>query len=190
MARLQSRMIELGTPAPPFALPDPAGRIHGLEYFAASSALLVAFICNHCPYVKHILGGFAAFAHEYGPRGLAIVAISSNDVGAYPEDAPPMMANVAAKHGFTFPYLFDESQAVALAYGAVCTPDLFLFDEPRRLAYRGQFDDSRPNSGIPVTGASLRAAADAVLQGKPPPAMQLPSVGCSIKWKAGKPPSP
>ncbi len=187
MARLQSRMIELGTPAPPFALPDPAGRIHALEDFVASPALLVAFICNHCPYVKHVFDGFTRFARDYGPRGLAIVAISSNDVGAYPEDAPSMMAIVAAKHGFTFPYLFDESQAVALAYGAVCTPDLFLFDKARRLAYRGQFDDSRPNSGIPVTGASLRAATAAVLAGSPVPVEQLPSVGCSIKWKPGKP---
>ncbi len=189
MARLQSRMIELGTPAPPFVLPDPAGRVYALEDFAASPALLVAFICNHCPFVMHILAGFAGFAREYGPRGLAIVAISANDVSAYPEDAPPAMADTAASHKFTFPYLYDESQAVAFAYHAVCTPEFFLFDRSRRLVYRGQFDASRPISGIPVTGASLRAAADAVLAGSPIPVEQLPSAGCSIKWKAGNAPS-
>ena len=188
MARRQSRMLELGTPAPGFALPDPAGRIHALDDFRDAPALLVAFICNHCPYVKHIVEGFADFAREYGARGLAVVAISANDASAYPADAPPAMAGEAERHGFTFPYLHDESQAVALAYQAICTPDFFLFDRERRLAYRGQFDDSRPNSGIPVTGASLRAAADAVLAGRRPPAEQLPSVGCSIKWKAGNAP--
>jgi peroxiredoxin len=176
-------MLELGTPAPAFALPDPAGQVHRLEDFAGAPALLVAFICNHCPYVKHIMDGFAAFAREYGEKGLAVVAISPNDAQAYPADAPPAMAEVAAAHGFTFPYLHDDSQAVALAYQAICTPDFFLFDRDRRLAYRGQFDDSRPNSGIPVTGESLRAAADAVLQGRAVPGEQVPSVGCSIKWK-------
>jgi peroxiredoxin len=188
MARRQSRMLELGTPAPSFALPDPAGQTHSLEDFAMAPALLVSFLCNHCPYVKHILTGFVAFVREYQPTGLAIVAINANDAGAYPEDAPPAMAETAARQGFTFPYLYDESQAVALAYEAICTPDFFLFDRDRRLVYRGQFDDSRPNSGIPVTGASLRAAADAVLAGKPVPGRQLPSVGCSIKWKAGNAP--
>ncbi|MDH4261061.1 MAG: thioredoxin family protein [Gammaproteobacteria bacterium] len=188
MVRLQSRMVELGTAAPPFALPDPTGRVHALPDFAASPGLLVAFICNHCPYVKHILDGFAGFAREYGPRGLAIVAISANDVRAYPEDAPPAMAEIAARHKFTFPYLYDESQAVAHAYHAVCTPEFFLFDQSRRLVYGGQFDDSRPNSGIPVTGVSLRAAADAVLAGSPIPVEQRSSVGCSIKWKAGNAP--
>lgn len=188
MARRESRMLELGTPAPPFALPDPAGKVHRLEDLAAAPALLVAFVCNHCPYVKHIVDGFAGFAREYGPRGLAVVAINPNDAEAYPDDAPPAMAEAAARHGFTFPYLHDDSQAVALAYQAICTPDFFLFDRERRLAYRGQFDDSRPNSGIPVTGASLRAAADAVLAGRPVPAEQHPSVGCSIKWKEGNAP--
>ena len=183
MARRESRMLELGTLAPPFALPDPSGTVHRLEDFAGAPALLVAFICNHCPYVKHIVDGFAGFAREYGEKGLAVVAISPNDADTYPADAPPAMAEVAATHGFTFPYLHDASQAVALAYQAICTPDFFLFDADRRLAYRGQFDDSRPNSGIPVTGASLRAAADAVLQGRPVPGDQFPSVGCSIKWK-------
>jgi len=177
-------MLELGTPAPGFSLPDPDGRLHSLEDFAQRPALLVAFLCNHCPYVRHIFAGFADFARRYGPRGLAIVAINANDATAYPDDAPSAMAEVAAQLGFTFPYLYDETQAVALAYQAICTPDFFLFDRDRRLAYRGQFDDSRPNSGIPVTGASLRAAADAVLQGRPVPGEQVPSVGCSIKWKA------
>jgi len=181
-------MLELGTPAPVFALPDPAGQMHSLADFATAPALLVSFLCNHCPYVKHILTGFVAFVREYQPKGLAIVAISANDAGAYPEDAPPAMAETAARHGFTFPYLYDESQAVALAYEAICTPDFFLFDRDRRLVYRGQFDDSRPDSGVPVTGASLRAAADAVLAGKPVPGRQLPSVGCSIKWKTGNAP--
>ena len=183
MARRQSRMLELGTQAPPFALPDPAGRVYSLEDFADSPALLVAFICNHCPYVKHILARFVSFAREYGPKGLAVVAINANDAASYPDDAPPAMAETAASHGFTFPYLFDESQAVALAYQAICTPEFFLFDRARRLIYRGQFDRSRPNSGIPVTGASLKAAVNAVLAGKPVPGEQLPSVGCSIKWK-------
>jgi len=188
VARRQSRMLELGTPAPAFALSDPSGRTYTLDEFREAPALLVAFICNHCPYVKHIADGLAGFAREYGARGLAIVAISANDAEAYPADAPPAMAEVALRHGFTFPYLHDESQAAALAYQAVCTPDFFLFDRDRRLAYRGQFDDSRPNSGIPVTGAALRAAADAVLSGRPVPGEQFPSVGCSIKWKAGNAP--
>lgn len=188
MARRHSRMLELGTPAPPFALADPAGRSHALEDHREAPALLVAFICNHCPYVRHILDGFVDFAREYGSRGLAVVAINPNDATAYPDDAPAAMAEAAARHGFTFPYLHDESQAVALAYQAVCTPDFFLFDGNRRLVYRGQFDDSRPNSGIPVTGASLRAAADEVLAGRPVAGEQFPSVGCSIKWKAGNAP--
>jgi len=188
MARRQSRMLELGTPAPAFALAEPAGRIHALQDYREAPALLVAFLCNHCPYVRHILVGFVGFAREYAARGLAVVAINPNDATAYPDDAPDAMAEAADRHGFTFPYLHDESQAVALAYQAVCTPDFFLFDGDRRLAYRGQFDDSRPNSGIPVTGASLRAAADAVLAGRPVAGEQFPSVGCSIKWKAGNAP--
>jgi peroxiredoxin len=182
-------MLELGTAAPGFSLPDPQGRLHSLDDFAASPALLVAFICNHCPYVKHILAGFAGFAREYGPKGLAIVAINPNDASAYPDDAPPAMAEVARQHGFTFPYLYDESQAVALAYQAICTPEFYLFDRKRQLVYRGQFDDSRPNGGIPVTGASLRAAVDALLAGKPVAGEQRPSVGCSIKWKAENQPA-
>jgi peroxiredoxin len=182
---MQSTMLALGTAAPSFRLPDTVtGKPVALEDFAASRALLVAFICNHCPYVKHILDGFAAFAQEYGPRGLAVVAISSNDVQTHPADSPGEMAKLAREKNFTFPYLFDESQAVARAYDAACTPDFFLFDGNRRLVYRGQFDESRPRGQQPVTGADMRAAVDAVLAGKPVPEKQIPSVGCGIKWKA------
>jgi peroxiredoxin len=182
---MQSTMLALGTAAPPFRLPDTAsGKTVALEDFAASRALLVAFVCNHCPYVKHILDGFATFAREYGPRGLAVVAISSNDITTHPADSPNEMAKLARDKNFTFPYLYDESQSVARAYDAACTPDFFLFDSERRLVYRGQFDGSRPGGRQPVTGADMRAAADAVLTGKPVPEPQLPSVGCGIKWKA------
>lgn len=180
----QSRMVALGSQAPDFALPDTAsGRIVRLEDFADSRALLVAFLCNHCPYVKHVLDGLVTFAGEYAPRGLAVIAISANDAEAYPEDAPPEMAKLAREKQFPFPYLYDESQAIAVAYGAVCTPEFFLFDRARTLAYRGQFDSSRPRSAAAVTGADLRAAADAVLEGHAPSTGQLPSVGCSIKWR-------
>lgn len=183
---MQSTMLTLGTHAPPFRLLDTAtGKTVALENFASSRALLVAFICNHCPYVKHILDGFAAFAREYEPRGLAVVAISSNDVSAYPADSPREMEKLAREKRFVFPYLYDESQSVARSYHAACTPDFFLFDSSRRLFYRGQFDGSRPGSRQPVTGADMRAAADAVLDGKPVPENQVPSIGCSIKWKAG-----
>lgn len=185
MALKQSRMLALGTRAPGFSLPDASGKAHKLARYADSPALLVAFICNHCPYVKHILEGFTSFASEYQARGLATLAISANDVEAYPEDGPAEMARVARTHGFTFPYLYDESQAVARSYQAVCTPDLFLFDRDRRLVYRGQFDGSRPGNKVPVTGADLRAAVDAVLISSPAPVNQVPSSGCSIKWKEG-----
>jgi len=188
MALKQSRMLALGTPVPEFTLPDAFGKMHSPSQYADSLALLVAFICNHCPYVQHILEGFASFANEYQARGLTTVAISSNDVEAYPQDGPAEMARVAKTYGFTFPYLYDESQAVAKAYQAVCTPDLFLFDGDRRLVYRGQFDGSRPGNGIPVTGADLRTAVDAVLKGAPVPANQIPSAGCSLKWKRGNEP--
>lgn len=190
MALRQSRMIELGTRAPDFALPDVvSGRIVGLADFSASPALLVAFICNHCPYVKHVRAGFAAFAREYGSKGLAIVAISANDAAAYPDDAPEAMAREAKNAGFTFPYLYDETQVTARAYEAICTPDFFLFDRERRLVYRGRFDASRPGSNVPVSGADLRAAADALLAGRPVPTDQQPSMGCSIKWKPGNAPA-
>jgi peroxiredoxin len=189
MARRQSRMLPLGTAAPSFALPDTVrASTVTLADFASAPAVLVAFLCNHCPFVRHILDGFLAFAREFGPRGIAIVAISSNDVGDYPEDAPEEMGRLATLKGFPFPYLYDESQQAARAYQAVCTPDFFLFDGARRLVYRGQFDASRPGNRIPVSGADLRAAAEALLAGRPIPAQQVPSVGCSIKWKAGQEP--
>lgn len=188
MALRESRMLPLGAAAPDFRLPDAEGRMYGLGDFEEAPALLVAFLCNHCPYVKHILPGFAAFARDYEPLGLAIIAIGANDVMAYPQDGPKEMARVSRQHGFAFPYLYDESQETALAYQAICTPDLFLFDGARKLAYRGQFDNSRPGNDTPVTGASLRAAADAVLAGHTVSADQLPSVGCSIKWKPGRQP--
>jgi len=182
-------MLPLGTPAPSFALPDTVtGRSVAIGDFAASPLLLVAFICNHCPFVKHILDGFVAFAREFGVRGVAVVAISSNDITSHPDDAPAEMARIARMKGFTFPYLYDESQEVAKAYQAVCTPDFFLFDRERRLAYRGQFDASRPGGRTAVTGADLRAACEALLGGKPATQDQIPSIGCSIKWKAGQEP--
>lgn len=190
MARQSSRMLPLGTAAVPFALPDTVtGRVVTLEDFATSPLLLVVFTCNHCPFVKHILDGFVAFAREFGPRGVAVVAISPNDVTSHPEDAPAEMARIARLKGFTFPYLYDESQEVAKAYQAVCTPDFFLFDRERRLAYRGQFDASRPGGRVPVTGADLRAACEALLGGKPVTQEQIPSIGCSIKWQAGREPA-
>jgi peroxiredoxin len=187
MVMTQSRMLALGTAAPDFSLPDPAGNTHGLKDFADAKALLVAFICNHCPYVKHIVDGLAQFARDYQPRGVAMVAINSNDATRYTDDSPANMAKLAAQKGFTFPYLYDASQAVARTYQAVCTPDLFLFDQARHLVYRGQFDASRPGNKQPVTGADLRAAADAVLAGRATKE-QIPSVGCNIKWKAGQEP--
>jgi thiol-disulfide isomerase/thioredoxin len=183
MAATPSTMVPLGTPASPFRLPDPSGRMFALEDFAAAPVLLVMFLCNHCPYVKHIQAGLVQFAREYEPKGLAIVAINANDVQAYPEDRPEMMEKEARRAGYTFPYLFDESQEIARAYRAACTPDFFLYDRERRLVYRGQFDGSRPGSGKPVSGADLRAAADAALAGKPVAADQKPSIGCNIKWR-------
>jgi peroxiredoxin len=182
-------MFPLGTAAPRFALRDTMsdGTV-ALEDFAASPALVVAFICNHCPFVKHILDGFVAFARELGARGLAAVAISANDIASYPQDAPDEMRRIAKLEGFTFPYLYDETQEVAKAYQAVCTPDFFLFDRDRRLVYRGQFDGSRPGSRVPVTGSDLRAAVEALLSGRPVPQEQTASVGCSIKWKPGQEP--
>lgn len=182
-----SRMVELGSPAPDFVLTDPSGGVWALGKIAGDGPVAVAFICNHCPYVVHIADALAAFASEYKDKGLATVAISANDVHAYPEDAPAKMAEFARTHHFTFPYLYDETQETAKAYGAVCTPDLFLFDSKKKLVYRGQFDDTRPGRGA-ATGADLRAAADAVLAGRKPSADQKPSVGCSIKWKPGNAP--
>jgi peroxiredoxin len=189
MAQRHSLMLPLGTAAPRFSLADTvSGRAVALEDLASSPALLIVFICNHCPFVKHILGGLVAFARDFGPRGLAVVAISSNDVESYPEDAPAEMSRVAARHGFGFPYLYDESQDVARACQAVCTPDFFLFDRGRRLVYRGQFDGSRPGNRVPVTGSDLRTATAALLDGHPVPPQQTPSVGCSVKWQRGREP--
>ncbi|MDZ7754257.1 MAG: thioredoxin family protein [Gammaproteobacteria bacterium] len=188
MARTYSTMLELGTPAPDFKLPDTRGDTVSLADFADRPALLVMFICNHCPYVKHLRDGLAAFGREYQEKGLGIVAISANDITTHPDDSPEKMAEEAAAAGYTFPYLYDETQAVAQAYHAACTPDFFLFDGDHRLVYRGQFDDSRPGNGRPVTGADLRAAADAVLAGRPVPEGQIPSMGCNIKWRAGNEP--
>jgi peroxiredoxin len=183
-----STMLPLGTPAPDFRLPDPEGRTVFLDDFRQAPALLVVFMCNHCPYVRHIRTGLAAFAREYQAKGLAIVGINSNDASEYPEDGPRKMTEEITAAGYTFPYLYDETQAVAKAYRAACTPDFFLFDRSRALVYRGQFDDSRPGSGVPVTGKDLRGAASAALAGRAIPTTQKPSMGCNIKWKAGNEP--
>jgi peroxiredoxin len=187
MVMTQSRMLPLGTVAPAFSLPDPEGSRHALEDFGSAQALLVAFICNHCPYVKHMIDGLAQFARDYRARGVAVVAINANDVSRYPDDSPQNMAQLVSRKRLDFPYLYDQSQAVARAYQAVCTPDLFLFDGARKLTYRGQFDASRPGNGKPVTGAHLRAAVDATLAGREI-REQIPSVGCNIKWKPGQEP--
>jgi peroxiredoxin len=181
-------MLELGTPAPAFSLPDTAGRVVSSDDFAAARALLVMFICNHCPFVQHVRAELARIGRDYAPRGVAIVAISSNDVAAYPDDSPERMRDEKKRAGYPFPYLYDESQEVAAAYRAACTPDFFLFAADRRLVYRGQLDDSRPGNNVPVTGADLRAALDAVLAGRPVPEPQQPSLGCNIKWKPGNQP--
>jgi peroxiredoxin len=186
---VNSLMVELGTPAPDFSLPSvTTGENTTLASFADAQALLVVFMSNHCPYVRHVESGFASFASEYQAHGLAVVAISANDVVNYPQDAPEHLVEQIERAGFTFPYLYDESQKVALAYRAACTPDFFLYDSARRLAYRGQFDDSRPRSTVEVTGASLRAAVDSVLKGETVPEPHDPSIGCSIKWRPGNEP--
>ena len=188
MALTPSTMLPLGTVAPDFRLPDPGGKLVSLADYRGAPALLVLFICNHCPYVKHLREGLAQLGRDYSARGVAIMAISANDAVNYPEDSPARMAAEAQSAGYTFPYLHDESQAVARAYRAACTPDFFLFDKTRRLVYRGQFDDSRPGNAVPVTGKDLRAALDAVLSGQPVAPTQKPSLGCNIKWKPGKEP--
>lgn len=183
-------MVPLGTPAPQFSLPDPSGKIYSLDDFKSAPALVVMFICNHCPYVKHIRAELAKFGAEYQAKGVAVVAISANDVENFPDDSPAKMAEEAADAGYTFPYLYDESQSVAKAYHAACTPDFFVYDGAQKLFYRGQFDDSRPRveNILPVTGKDLRAAVNAVLAGQPAPAEQRASLGCNIKWKAGNEP--
>jgi len=184
MPETPSTMAPLGSQAPPFRLLDVvSGRSVSLDDFQSAPALLVMFICNHCPYVRHVREHLAQLVREYQSRGLAAVAISSNDVAQFPDDGPEGMKEEARTVGYTFPYLFDETQAVAKEYRAACTPDFFVFDKDRRLVYRGQMDDSRPNSGRPVTGKDLRAALEAVLAGRPVSADQRPSMGCNIKWK-------
>ena len=178
-----STMLALGTPAPPFTLSEPAtGATVSLDELTGP-ALVVTFICNHCPYVQHVAAGLAALGRDLTDQGVAMVGISSNDVVTYPQDGPDQMAAEARRHGWTFPYLYDETQDVARAFSAACTPDTFVFDGERRLVYRGQLDDSRPGNPIPVTGKDLRAALDAVLAGTTVPEKQRPSMGCNIKWK-------
>jgi len=189
MPETPSTMLDLGTLLPPFALPDFTDKTVSDADFTGARALLVAFICPHCPFVRHIRGEFAKFAKEYDAKGLKVVAIASNSVTEYPEDGPAGMKAEATEVGYIFPYLFDWKQDAAKAFRAACTPDLFLFDADRRLAYRGQFDGSRPKNNVPVTGADLRAAADAVLAGKGAPELQRASMGCNIKWYPGNEPA-
>lgn len=181
-------MAPIGINAPWFALPDTNGLIVSLDDFTNAPGLLVGFICNHCPYVKHLNSGLADFTSFYMGKDLAVVCISSNDAEAYPEDGPDIMARESEEIGYPFPYLYDEDQSVAKAYTAACTPDFFLFNKEKKLVYRGQFDDSRPGNGLPVTGDDLRAAIDALLEGNPIPQNQVPSLGCNIKWKPGNEP--
>jgi peroxiredoxin len=184
MALTPSTMLPLGSPAPDFRLPDTEGRKVGLADFAGCPALLVMFLCNHCPYVKHVRQQLAELGREYQAQGVGIVAINANDAAAYPDDSPEAMAREKAAVGYMFPYLYDETQETARAYEAACTPDFFLYDAGRRLVYRGQLDGARPGNTIPVTGNDLRAALDALLAGQPIAPDQRPSMGCNIKWKA------
>jgi peroxiredoxin len=188
MAAINSTMLPLGTKAPDFRLLDTNGKLVSLSDFKTAQALAVVFICNHCPYVKHIRAGLSQFARDYVSRGVAMVGINSNDVEHYPADSPARMADEVKSAGYIFPYLYDESQAVAKSYAAACTPDIYLFDKEHRLVYRGQFDDSRPGNNLRVSGNDLRAAVDALLAGKPVSPTQKPSIGCSIKWKPGNEP--
>lgn len=190
MAKTPSTMLELGTPAPAFSLPEPAtGKQVSLEDFSGAQALLVTFMCNHCPFVKHLQHQLSDLIKEFQPKGLAAVGISSNDVDTHPDDAPELMAEEVRRLGYTFPYLYDETQEVAKAYHAACTPDFYLFDKDQKLVYRGQFDDSRPGNNLPVNGQDMRAAVEAVLSGATPDPEQKPSLGCNIKWKSGSEPA-
>ena len=188
MAVTASTMIALGTSAPDFSLPGTEGNVVSLADFDKSAALLIIFMCNHCPFVKHVQENLVELIEGYQARGVAVVGINSNDVANYPDDSPEMMAKLAKESGYTFPYLYDETQEVAKAYSAACTPDFVLFYGNRSLVYRGQMDDSRPGNGISVTGADLTAAIEAVLGGEPVAAEQKPSMGCNIKWKPGNEP--
>lgn len=189
MALTSSTMLELGSPAPDFSLLNVDNLTISLDHFRDAEGLIVAFICNHCPYVKHIRLSMAEFAREYKRKDIAFVAINANDSGAYPEDSPAKMIEEVAHAGYEFPYLYDFTQNVAKAYHAACTPDFFLFDKNRKLFYRGQFDKSRPGNEHPVDGACLRDACDRLLEGNPPPEKQRPSTGCNIKWKPGNEPN-
>lgn len=184
MPRTESAMLPLGTEAPNFSLPDVVSdKTVALKDFRGKGPLLVMFLCRHCPFVKHLEYALASLGRDYAKQAISIVGICSNDPAVYPEDAPESLKQQAKEVGFTFPYLFDETQVVARAYNATCTPDFFLFDSSLRLAYRGQFDASRPGNGVPVTGEDIRRAIDLLLAGKPAPAVQRPSMGCSIKWR-------
>ena len=188
MVRTASTMLPLGTQAPEFALPDATGKVMHFSDFDEERGFLVMFICNHCPYVKLLKEELARLGRAYQEKCISVVAIMPNDVANYPEDSPVKMAEDILEFGYTFPYLHDETQEVAKAYHAACTPDFFLFDADRRLFYRGQFDDARPGNGVAVTGKDLRDALDRLLGGKPAPEEQRPSLGCNIKWKAGNAP--
>jgi peroxiredoxin len=190
MARTASTMLELSTPAPAFQLSDvTTGDVISLATFADQPALLVMFICRHCPYVKHLESELAHIGQDYHRKGAGIIAISANDAEKYPDDAPDSLKEMAKELGFNFPLCFDQTQEVAKSYTAACTPDFFLFDSDRKLVYRGQFDDSRPGNDLPVTGKDLRAALDTVIAGKTPDPDQRPSIGCNIKWKPGNEPA-
>ena len=188
MAATESTMLELGTAAPDFSLPTPSGDQVRIADFEGSAGLVIAFICNHCPFVKLIREGLADFAREYSAQGIEMVAINSNDFANYSGDAPEKMQDEINEFGYTFPYVYDENQDVAKAYRAACTPDFYLFNADRKLVYRGRFDGATPGNGVAVTGEELRAAADALLEGNPLAAEQVPSIGCNIKWKAGNEP--
>ena len=188
MAATPSTMLELGTTLPAFRLRDLDGKAVTSTDVAGRQGVLVVFICPHCPFVRHVRAEFARAAREFQQRGITVVAINSNDAAAFPEDDPAGMRKEAQEVGYTFPYLYDDTQEVAQAFRAACTPDFFLFDASQRLVYRGQFDDSRPSTPVPVTGRDLRAAVDALLAGRPIPAEQRPSAGCNIKWKKGNEP--
>ncbi|MBD0268441.1 MAG: thioredoxin family protein [Cyanobacteria bacterium Co-bin8] len=190
MVMVESTMLPLGTAAPDFTLPDVvSGQSTSLATFSGSRALLIMFICQHCPFVKHVQQELARLGQDYGPKGVGMLAISANNVATHPQDSPEHLKQMAESLGFTFPLCYDESQETAKRYTAACTPDFFLFDGEGRLAYRGQLDDSRPGNNIPVTGKDLRAALDAILSGQPIPEPQKPSIGCNIKWKPGNEPT-
>ena len=186
MPAVESRMLELGTTAPEFSLSDPDGSLHSLG--DAAAAYLVMFICNHCPFVKHVREELARIGRDYAARGVSIVAINSNDTTTHPGDSPEMMKKEADRWGYSFPYVYDADQSVAKAYRAACTPDFYLFDKDKALVYRGQLDDARPGNGAPIDGKDLRAALDAVLAGEPVNERQIPRLGCSIKWTPGNAP--